>query len=93
MRILVTGGAGFIASNVVDALIEEGHDVSVVDNLSSGFERNLNPRARFYRLSVRGSELSDVFEKELPECRPGSGVCSGGRQPPRGPDRCAQVRR
>ena len=67
MRILVTGGAGFIASNVVDALIEEGHDVSVVDNLSSGFERNLNPRARFYRLSVRGSELSDVFEKELPE--------------------------
>jgi UDP-glucose 4-epimerase len=67
LRVLVTGGAGFIASNVVDALIDAGHQVSVVDDLSTGFERNLNPRATFYKLSICDAGLSDVFERERPE--------------------------
>jgi len=67
LRILVTGGAGFIGSNVVDTLIDDGHEVSIVDNLSSGFERNLNPKARFYHMSIRDGDLSDVFERERPE--------------------------
>jgi UDP-glucose 4-epimerase len=67
LRILVTGGAGFIGSNVVDSLIERGHDVAVVDNLSTGFERNLNPAARFYQLSIGDAELSEVFDRERPE--------------------------
>jgi len=67
LKILFTGGAGFIGSNVVDALIDLGHDVVVVDNLSSGFKRNLNPKARFYKLGIGDRELSDVFEREKPE--------------------------
>ncbi|MGB9578450.1 MAG: NAD-dependent epimerase/dehydratase family protein, partial [Halothiobacillaceae bacterium] len=48
MRILVTGGAGFIGSHVVDAYIAEGHEVTVVDNLSTGRRENINPKARFW---------------------------------------------
>ena len=47
MKILVTGGAGFIASHIADAFIEEGHTVFIFDNLSSGFEKNVNPKAEF----------------------------------------------
>ncbi|MBX5436224.1 MAG: NAD-dependent epimerase/dehydratase family protein [Alicyclobacillaceae bacterium] len=65
MKILVTGGAGFIGSNVVDAYIREGHDVVVVDNRR--VERNLNPRAAFYQMDVRDPELARVFERERPE--------------------------
>ncbi len=46
MKIIVTGGAGFIASHVVDAYVAAGHRVAVIDNLSSGTRRNLNPRAK-----------------------------------------------
>ena len=67
MKILVTGGAGFIASNLVDALIDLDHEVSVVDNLSTGYSRNLNPRARFYEASICSEELSAIFEIERPE--------------------------
>ncbi len=67
MKILFTGGAGFIGSNVVDALINLGHEVGVVDNLSSGFRENLNPDAKFYQLSICDKELSSVFERERPE--------------------------
>jgi UDP-glucose 4-epimerase len=67
LRVLVTGGAGFIGSNVVDGLIDAGHDVSIVDDLSTGFERNLNPEARFYRLSIRDGGLAEVFERERPQ--------------------------
>lgn len=52
MKIVVTGGAGFIGSHIVDALIQEGHRVVVVDNLSTGRQENLNPRARFYKLDI-----------------------------------------
>lgn len=67
MKILVTGGAGFIGSNLVDALIELGHDVVVVDNLATGLEQNLNPAAKFYGVSIRDRELRSIFERERPE--------------------------
>ncbi len=67
MKILVTGGAGFIGSHVVDGYIREGHDVVVVDNLYTGKMENLNPAARFYLLDVRSRELEKVFELERPD--------------------------
>ena len=67
MKILVTGGAGFIGSNIVDTYINAGHDVVVVDNLATGFERNLNPKARFYEVDICDASLDDVFAKEKPE--------------------------
>ncbi|MDP2637224.1 MAG: NAD-dependent epimerase/dehydratase family protein [bacterium] len=67
MRMLVTGGAGFIGSHVVDALIQKGHRVSVVDNLSTGFRKNLNPKASFYKADIRSPKLKSIFQKEKPE--------------------------
>jgi len=67
MRILVTGGAGFIGSHLVDGLIAQGHKVVVVDDLSTGKRKNLNPAARFYQVDIRDSSLRDVFERERPE--------------------------
>lgn len=67
VRILVTGGAGFIGSHLVDALIQRGHQVVVVDNLSTGRLENVNPAAAFHRVDISGSELERIFEKERPE--------------------------
>jgi UDP-glucose 4-epimerase len=67
LKILVTGGAGFIGSNLVDALVGLNHDVVVVDNLSSGLRRNLNPKARFYEVDIRDKKLPEVFEREKPD--------------------------
>lgn len=67
MRVLVTGGAGFIASHVVDRLIKDGHSVAIVDDLSTGFKENLNPKARFYKIDIRDAALSEVFERERPD--------------------------
>jgi len=67
MKILVTGGAGFIGSHVVDLLLEAGHEVAVVDNLSTGRKSNLNPRAKFYQADIRSQELEEVFQAERPE--------------------------
>jgi len=67
LKILVTGGAGFIGSNLVDALIGLSHDVVVVDNLSSGLRKNLNPKAKFYEIDIRDKKLSEVFEREKPQ--------------------------
>jgi UDP-glucose 4-epimerase len=53
MRILVTGGAGFIGSQVVDAYIEAGHEVHVVDNLSTGLRENVHPSAVFHLMDIR----------------------------------------
>lgn len=67
MKILVTGGAGFIGSHVVDQMIAAGHDVAVVDSLVTGRKSNLNPKARFYQVDIRSPELRQVFEAEQPE--------------------------
>jgi UDP-glucose 4-epimerase len=67
MKILVTGGAGFIGSHVVDQMIAANHDVVIVDDLSSGRKSNINPQARFYQLDIRSPEMRDVFSSEHPE--------------------------
>lgn len=67
MKILVLGGAGFIGSHVVDSLIRKGRKVVVVDNLSTGSRKNLNPKAKFYKLDIQNSQLEKVFKKEKPE--------------------------
>ena len=63
-KCLVTGGAGFIGSNLVDKLIDLGFDVSIIDNLSSGREDYINPQARFYNLDIRSTKVKEIFEKE-----------------------------
>jgi UDP-glucose 4-epimerase len=67
MRILVTGGAGFIGSNVVDGYIREGHDVVVVDDLSTGKRENVNPAARLYVSDIRSGEIEEIMAREKPE--------------------------
>ncbi len=73
MKILVTGGAGFIGSHIVDALIEENHEVFVVDNLSTGKKENLpacagrNPKAKFFKLDITEKKLEKVFKAEKPQ--------------------------
>jgi UDP-glucose 4-epimerase len=66
MKILITGGAGFIGSNIVDRLVQEGYEVVVVDNLSTGKRKNVNRAARFYRCDIRGWWLERVFRRERP---------------------------
>ncbi len=68
MKILVTGGAGFIGSHLADALIAKKHRVFVIDNLSTGFKKNLNPKARFYKTDlVNFSAVEKIIKKEKPE--------------------------
>ncbi len=67
MKVLVTGGAGFIGSHLVDGLIQAGDQVVVVDDLSSGSLRNLNRSAKFYQMDIGSPELKDLFEIEKPE--------------------------
>ena len=64
MKVLVTGGAGFIGSHIVDQLLAEGHQVVVVDDLSTGSLDNVNPQASFVRLSVLDGELLELFARE-----------------------------
>ena len=64
MKILVTGGAGFIASHITDAFINNGHEVFVLDNLITGFEKNINPKAKFIKADICDKELDKLFEKE-----------------------------
>jgi UDP-glucose 4-epimerase len=67
VKILVTGGAGFIGSHVVDAFLAAGHEVAVVDNLTTGDARWVNPRARFHEVDLRSARLARIFETERPE--------------------------
>ena len=67
MKILVTGGAGFIGSHLVDALIERGDEVVVVDNLSTGCRENVNPQTKLYELNIGGQGLAEVFDLERPD--------------------------
>ncbi|MCD6452021.1 MAG: NAD-dependent epimerase/dehydratase family protein [Acidobacteria bacterium] len=67
MKILVTGGAGFIGSHLVDHLIDLGHEVVVVDDLSFGRRENINPKAKFYQIDIRSPELGEILKKEHPD--------------------------
>lgn len=71
MRIVVTGGAGFIGSHVVDRYIAEGHHVAIIDNLwdkGGGKKANINPAATFYEADIRDREaVRRIFEQEKPE--------------------------
>ncbi len=64
LKILVTGGAGFIGSHIVDEYLSLGHEVSIVDNLVTGRRENLNPEATFFQVDVRDADkLKGIFEK------------------------------
>lgn len=68
MKILVTGGAGFIGSQITDALIQKQHKVLVIDNLSSGFEKNINPKAKFTKVDITNhKKIQEIIKKEKPE--------------------------
>jgi UDP-glucose 4-epimerase len=64
LKILVTGGAGFIASQIADAFINDGHQVVIVDDLSTGFEKNINPKAKFIKANICDKNLNKLFEEE-----------------------------
>ena len=63
MNILITGGAGFIGSNIADAYIEAGHNVVVVDDLSTGVESNVNARAKFHKMDIRNRSVEEIFRR------------------------------
>ncbi len=62
-KCLVTGGAGFIGSHTVEALLESGHEVAVVDNLRSGYRIDVHDSARFYELDIDLPDLQNIFQK------------------------------
>ncbi len=64
MKILVTGGCGFIGSHITDAYIKRGHKVFVIDNLSTGQLDNLNPRAKLIKDDIRNEKIEKIFKKE-----------------------------
>ena len=64
---LVTGGAGFIGSHLVDRLLAEGHKVAVIDDLSTGKLQNLNPAATFYHQDITQASVQEVFQREQPD--------------------------
>jgi len=66
MKILITGGAGFIGSHIVDLLIKNNHEVAIIDNLSTGKEEYLNPKAVFYKADIT-EDINPIFEKEKPD--------------------------
>jgi len=67
MKTLVTGGAGFIGSNLTDRLIREGHKVVILDNLCTGKKEHLNPKAIFYNIDIQNPGIYRIFKKEKPD--------------------------
>lgn len=67
MKVLVTGGAGFIGSHVADGFLQAGHEVIIVDNFSSGRRQNVPAQARVYHADLRDPALNEIFERERPE--------------------------
>lgn len=68
MKIVVTGGAGFIGSHIVDAYLAKGHKVVIIDNLTTGSKKNINPKARFYLADIRDfKKIKKILEKEKPQ--------------------------
>jgi len=60
MKCIVTGGAGFIGSNLVDRLIDDGHEVIVFDNLSTGKKENINPKAKFFKFDISDNTVFNL---------------------------------
>ncbi|MFS0836756.1 NAD-dependent epimerase/dehydratase family protein [Paenibacillus sp. 1P03SA] len=67
MKILVTGGAGFIGSHVVDELLEQEHEVIIVDDLSTGNSDYIPPHVKFYKHTIESEEMDSIFQTERPE--------------------------
>jgi len=67
LKVLVTGGAGFIGSHVADRLLADGHEVVILDDLSTGHVEHLPGRARFYQMDVHSPWLDELFKIERPE--------------------------
>jgi UDP-glucose 4-epimerase len=67
VRVVVTGGAGFIGSHVVDALVARGDAVTVIDDLSYGSKANLNPAADFHKLDIRSAEAAELLIRVSPQ--------------------------
>ena len=68
MKIIVTGGAGFVGSHIVDAYVTAGHQVVVVDDLSTGRRRNVHPGARLVEMDINDPGLVKLFETNLYRC-------------------------
>lgn len=67
MKIVVTGGAGFIASHIADAYINRGHEVSIIDDLSTGQKRNLNPSAKIYTVDIADPKAAKLIAEIKPD--------------------------
>jgi UDP-glucose 4-epimerase len=67
VKIVVTGGAGFIASHIVDAYVDAGHEVHVIDDLSTGQEKNINTQAAIHKLDIAGSESAHLIRQIKPD--------------------------
>lgn len=66
-KILITGGAGFIGSHLVDSLVKQKNKIIIIDDLSTGKRENLNPGAVFYNIDICDPKIKEIFEKEKPE--------------------------
>ena len=93
MKILITGGAGFIASNIADRFLELGHEVVIVDNMITGQRENIPAAATFYEMDICDPGIKNVFETERPDlvCHHAAQMCDdcrsrdvGGRRGERG---------
>lgn len=67
MKIMITGGAGFIGSNVAERYIELGHEVVIIDNLITGQKENIPKQAKFYEVDIRDKSMAQIFAREKPD--------------------------
>ena len=65
MKILITGGAGFIGSHLSDALLAAGHEITIIDDLSSGTKDFLPKEAEFLKMDIRDEKLTDILKKDI----------------------------